>query len=114
MKTLQNAFDYVLEHGATTEHINDACNIFATSYEEYMTLWHLLTDAFKEKMKMNMEFAERCERMVKLSIATEEEIELASYLCGRSLETLDKIIYIRTGYRTLEQMMECEYGEEDW
>lgn len=31
-------------HGADKDSINDFCNIYATSYEEYMTLWELLTD----------------------------------------------------------------------
>ena len=31
-------------HGTDKDSINDFCNIYATSYEEYMTLWELLTD----------------------------------------------------------------------
>ncbi len=32
------------KHGTSKNSINDFCNIYATSYEEYMTLWELLTD----------------------------------------------------------------------
>lgn len=31
----------------TTEDINDFCNMNATSYEEYMTLWHIMSDSFE-------------------------------------------------------------------
>ena len=41
-------------------------------------------------------------------IATQEEIELAVALCGTSEQTLNQILYIRTGYRTIEQMFEEE------
>lgn len=31
------------EHGTSKDSINDFCNIYAASYEEYMILWKLLT-----------------------------------------------------------------------
>ena len=43
-------------------------------------------------------------------IATQEEIGLAVALCGTSEQTLNNVLYIRTGYRTIEQMFE-EEGE---
>lgn len=46
--------------------------------------------------------------MVELSIATNEELGLAVALCGRTKETMQRVLYIRTGYRTLEQMTEEE------
>lgn len=46
--------------------------------------------------------------MVDLGIATDEEIGLATALCGTNLQTLERVLYIRTGYRSLEQMMEEE------
>lgn len=55
---------------------------------------------------------ERCEyiwnTMVELGIATEEELGLAFGLCGVSEQTLNKVLYIRTGYRSIEQLIEEE------
>lgn len=47
-----------------------------------------------------------------LGIATTEEIGLAVALCGTTEEILNRILYIRTGYRTVEQMYE-EFYERD-
>ena len=44
--------------------------------------------------------------MVELGIATNEEIGLAVALCGRTIQTLESVLYIRTGYRSIEQMLE--------
>lgn len=46
------------------------------------------------------------EQMVKLGICTDEELGLATALCGPSIQTLNRVLYIRTGYRSIEQMME--------
>lgn len=46
------------------------------------------------------------EEMVELGIATDEELGLAVALCGVTEETLKSVLYIRTGYRSLEQMNE--------
>lgn len=46
--------------------------------------------------------------MVELGIATTEELGLATALCGITEETLNRVLYIRTGYRTIEQMCEEE------
>lgn len=48
MEKIRNAIEYVMEHGVTKESVNDACNIYADSYEEYMTLWEYLVDAFND------------------------------------------------------------------
>ena len=37
---------YELEGRGVTEAMNDACNLYATSYEEYMHIWEHLTDIF--------------------------------------------------------------------
>jgi hypothetical protein len=44
--------EYYNEHDGiiTEELINDFANINATSYEEYMTIWELLTDAYREEV----------------------------------------------------------------
>lgn len=46
--------------------------------------------------------------MVECGIATTEEIELATALCGGTLETLERVLYIKTDYCSLEQLMEEE------
>lgn len=46
--------------------------------------------------------------MVALGVATNEELGLAVALCGNTIETLNQVLYIRTGYRSLEQMEEEE------
>ena len=48
------------------------------------------------------------EQMVELGIATDEESGLATALCGTNVETLTRVLYIRTGYRSIEQMLEEE------
>lgn len=48
------------------------------------------------------------EEMVELGVATDEEIGLACALCGTTEQTLNRVLYVRTGYRSLEQMMEEE------
>lgn len=48
------------------------------------------------------------EEMVELEIATDDELGLACALCGITEETLNRVLYIRTGYRSIEQMREEE------
>lgn len=43
-------------------------------------------------------------------IATEDEIQLVTSINGYTIETLNDILYVRTGYRSLDQMEE----EEHW
>lgn len=51
------------------------------------------------------------EMMVDTGVCTDDELGLATALCGRSVQTLESVLYIRTGYRSLEQMFE-ECAEE--
>lgn len=51
--------------------------------------------------------------MVDLGIATNDELGLACALCGTNEETMSRVLYIRTGYRTIEQMLEDEEEEEE-
>lgn len=46
------------------------------------------------------------EQMVELGICTDEELGLATALCGTNIHTLESVLYIRTGYRSIEQMLE--------
>jgi hypothetical protein len=44
--------------------------------------------------------------MVDTGIITEDELALACSLCGTNVETLQKVLFIRTGYRSLGQFIE--------
>ena len=47
-------------------------------------------------------------RLEVYGIATEEEIDLVTNINGYSEETLNDILYARTGYRDIEQYEEAE------
>ena len=51
--------------------------------------------------------------MVEYGIATDEELGLAVALCGRSINTLNDVLYIRTGYCDIEQFEAEEFGDEE-
>jgi hypothetical protein len=40
--------EWLENHEYTSESVNDFCNIYATSYEEYTALYELLADALEE------------------------------------------------------------------
>lgn len=44
--------------------------------------------------------------IVEYGIATDEELGLITSIIGYSEETLNKVIYARTGYRDITQIME--------
>lgn len=46
--------------------------------------------------------------IVETQIATEEEVKLVANINGYNEETLNTIIYARTGYRNIEQLKVCE------
>lgn len=52
--------------------------------------------------------------MVETEIATPEELNLARCLVnGTWLEVLNSVLYIRTGYRELEQYLDAEEEEDE-
>ena len=53
------------------------------------------------------------ERIINDGIATESEVNLVTDIAGYSIETLNQIIYARTGYRDIEQYEESEFDEPD-
>lgn len=55
---------------------------------------------------MSEEMNRMWDEMVELGIATDEELGLAVALCGVTEQTLTSVLYIRTGYRSLEQYLE--------
>lgn len=48
------------------------------------------------------------------NIATKDELELISYIKGWNIETLNDVLYVRTGYRDAQQYKECELNEVDY
>ena len=44
------------------------------------------------------------DNLIEYGIATEDELMLAIHLCGMSMETLNSVLFIRSGYRSFEQM----------
>ena len=52
------------------------------------------------------------ERIINDGIATESEVNLVTDIAGYSVEILNQIIYVRTGYRDIEQYEESEIDTE--
>lgn len=56
--------------------------------------------------------SELFERIINDGIATESEVNLVADIAGYSVEKLNQIIYVRTGYRDIEQYEESEIDTE--
>ena len=62
--------------------------------------------------KMNdIDIESTWEYLVDAGIATEQELILVTYINGYNMESLNDIIYVRTGYRNAEQLQEEETEE---
>lgn len=61
---------------------------------------------------MDREFFETWDELVDLGVATNEELGLATALCGRSIQTLNNVLYVRCGYRSLDQLADEEREDE--
>ncbi len=48
--------------------------------------------------------------IIEYGIATQEELQLITHINGYSIETLDSVIYARTGFNTVEQFYNEEQG----
>ncbi len=46
--------------------------------------------------------------LLETEIATQDEISLVTSINGTNLDSLESILYVRTGYRSLEQIQEME------
>ena len=57
---------------------------------------------------MNEKEQELWDFLVDYGIATEKEIGLVCSINGTNLDSLESILYSRTGYRSLEQYTESE------
>lgn len=51
---------------------------------------------------------ETYDKLIEYGIATEEELQLVTTVCGYREEILNDVIYARTGYRSIEQYEESE------
>lgn len=60
---------------------------------------------------MNKEVWEVWEDLIDMGIATSAELQLVTSINGYSLDTLNDIIYARTGYHDMEQL-EMEWEQE--
>ena len=61
---------------------------------------------------MNKEESELYDYLVEYEIANEKEIGLVCSINGTNLESLESILYSRSGYRSLEQIREMEEDDE--
>ena len=57
---------------------------------------------------MDTKTTELWDYLVETGLATENECALVTSINGTSLETLESVLYVRTSYRSLEQLIECE------
>lgn len=51
-----------------------------------------------------MSFNKMYDKLIELDIATENEIDLVCQINGNTIDTLNNILYARTGYRELEDV----------
>jgi hypothetical protein len=61
-----------------------------------------------EEFKIVDDYNDLYDYLVDNEIFTEEEIAIAVYFNGESIETLETLLYYRTGYRSLDQILEEE------
>ena len=53
------------------------------------------------------------DKLVEYGIATVQELELVTSLNGYTAETLNDVLYVRTGYNSWEQMVDAEGFDEE-
>lgn len=56
-----------------------------------------------------MTLKEQMEFIIENGIATEEEVNIVIKINGYSEVTINDILYAKTGYRDIEQYLECEF-----
>lgn len=44
--------------------------------------------------------------LIEIGVATDSELDLITDINGFNIDTLNDVIYVRTGFRTYEQLME--------
>lgn len=58
--------------------------------------------------KIEQEFNELWDLLIEHDIATEDELRLITAINGQKITTLNDVLYVRTGYRDLEQFKSYE------
>ena len=48
--------------------------------------------------------------LIEYGVANAEELELVTYINGYSMDTMNSIIYARTGYHDIEQLQDEDFG----
>jgi len=61
----------------------------------------------------NLNLDEICNELEEMGIVTFKELQLVTNINGYTFNTLNDIIYARTGYRSFEQLTD-EYNEGDY
>lgn len=52
------------------------------------------------------DFWEKAEILIEFDVATEEEISLVAQINGQNEETIEDILYARTGFRDLDSFLD--------
>ena len=55
-----------------------------------------------------MDLSKLWDNIIEYSIATEEELQLITSINGYNETTLNDVIYVRTGYHTIDDYIRCE------
>ena len=63
--------------------------------------------------KVEKEYNELWDFLIEYNIATEAELDLIARINGWQLESLEDVLFVRTGYRDLQQYKECELNEDE-
>ena len=101
-------YDMMVELGvATSEELNLARDLVSGSWKEILT--QVLDIRTGYKSMMTTEEMVMYDMMIELGVATSEELNLARNLVSGSWkEVLTQVLDIRTGYKSIEQMLEEE------
>ena len=62
---------------------------------------------------MYNEVTEMWSTIAELGIATDEELGIVTAITGRNEHTLNMVVYVRTGYNSLEDYLNAEYEDEE-
>jgi hypothetical protein len=57
---------------------------------------------------VNESFNTLWDNLLEYGFATEEELHLVTSINGSTVESLESVLYVRTGYRDWEQYIDCQ------
>jgi len=61
-----------------------------------------------KKAQFEIEVDKIWDYLLEYEIATEDELRLVTSINGYNIETLNSVLFARTGYRSLDQLEDCE------